>query len=304
MKVGAEQETVRVARPLVKVLAYGLYFVVVTAFFIWFRLPATVLKEATERALHEKAPQLVWRVAQVALQFPLAIALEEVAVSKPGGQDSPWFVLERLTITPAILPLLRGGLALDFQAKFWQGTLSGAVNLPERSATLVDMKAEFADLVLPAGTHPLTVLGRELHGKASGRLRYRGRLDAVQGEGEASLRLSAGGVSLTEPLFGLTKVEVDQSQFDLVLQGAALAVKKGSFRNKDFVGELAGVLTLNSLLSASEMQLEGWAELFPSFFVNLHLTGGAQDFVKKRSRDGKIPFALQGLLTAPRFTLK
>jgi type II secretion system protein N len=303
MKAHLERESAWAARPVVKGVAYALYFLGVTAIFICLRLPVSAVQEATERALHQGLPQFSWRLASVAVRLPLTFVLVGVEASAP-GQDAPVFKVDRLALTPAIMPLFTGAYRLDYQATVGQGTLSGTVGLPERSTNVVAVSGEFADMLLSSGDRPLTLLGREVAGRVKGRFRYQGRGDAMQGVGEASVELTAGGVSLAEPLFGITRVDFDHAELDLALQGADLAVKKGDFRSKDFAGEVSGVVTLNRALPESQMRLDGWCELFPSFFANLKLGGGVQDLLKQHSKDGKIPFMLHGAMTAPLITLK
>lgn len=304
MMIQQEREPVQRARPLLRLLAYGLYFVAVTALFISLRIPANALQEATERLLNERVPQFSWRLATVTLRFPATLVLAGVEVSAPTQDSPPVLTVDQLKLHPAFISALKGEYALDYQATLGQGRVSGSVSLPERSASVVALGGQFSDLLLSSGSQPLTVLGRELRGKVSGSFRYRGRSDRVQGEGEAAVELTDGGVSLAEPLFGLTRVDFSRAQLDLVLQGVDLAVKKVEFRSRDFAGEVSGAITLDRSLPQSQLQVAGWCELFPSFFVSLKLGDGVQDFLKKHSRDGKIPFMLHGVLAAPQFTLK
>lgn len=303
MRAYQEREAAWSERPVAKVLAHGLYFLAVTALFICLRLPATAVKEATERALRERMPQFSWHLASVSVRFPLTVVLAGVELSLP-GQTPPLLAIDRLALTPAIMPLLQGAYALDYHATLGQGTLSGSIALPERSTSRVALSAEFNDLELSLGARPLSLLGREVSGKLKGSFHYHGRTDWVQGEGKASLVLKDGGVGLAEPVFGLTRVDFEQVLLDLVLQGSDLAVKKGNFRSRDFSGEVSGTVQLNRSLPQSPVQLDGRCELFPSFFVNLNLGDKAREFLKQHSREGKVPFLLHGALSAPQFTLK
>lgn len=299
-----EKEAFWAARPLLKALAYGGYFVVALLFFVWWRLPETVLKETAERLLHDKAPQLDCRLGKVTVQLPLTLVVSAAQVTLPGGAKPLVLTLDRLAITPLPLSLAQGTPAVRFNAALWQGQVEGTLRLPGDVSQAVDLTAEVAKLVLPDGEQALNLLGREVRGKLSGKLRYRGRLDTLAGEAEASLTLLTGGINLAEPLFGVTKIDLDQVQLEVALHGSELALKKGVFRSKDLAGELSGSVALNQALASSTLQVEGWCEMYPSFFVNLHLTGGVEKFLKQRSRDGKIAFALQGALAAPQVTLK
>lgn len=304
MKAGIETEAARPARPLVKAIVHVLYFLAVTAFFVWCRLPDTVVKEASERVLRQQIPQFAWRVASVSVQFPLKVVLAGVEASLPGGQAPPVLVIEQLAVTPGVKALLGGNFVFAYSASLWQGRVTGTVSLPDRSTSIVEMDGAISDLLLASGSRSLTLLGRDVRGKVSGHFRYHGRADTVRGEGEAALALADGGVGLTEPLFGLKQIDVDQSHFDMVLHGGEVTVTKGSFRNKDLRGEISGAVSLSTSLPASRLQLAGWCELFPSFFVNLHLGGGVEEFLRQRGKEGRVPFALHGAVMAPQFTLK
>lgn len=285
-------------------MAYVLYFVIVLLFFVGLRLPSATIKKVVEQALHEQVPQFVWRIAAVSVQFPFTGVVNGIEAFSPGEQNYPVFVVNRLTITPVIMTLFKGSYSLDYSANLWQGNVSGTVSLPERSTAIVDMKGECRSLLLSQGSRPLTVLGRDVRGKVNGRFHYRGSTDRLQGEGGASMALVSGSVSLIQPLFGMTQVDIDQSQLDLVLHGTEMAITKAGFRSKDFGGEMLGTVSIASGLMESSVNLNGWCELFPSFFVNQHFSDGVQDFLKQRSKEGKILFSLNGLVAAPQFTLK
>ncbi|MBU4154051.1 MAG: type II secretion system protein GspN [Proteobacteria bacterium] len=292
------------ARSFVKAMVYGLYFLAATAFFVWLRLPEATLKEAIERALHEQAPQFAWRVATVSVQLPVTGIFTGIEVFSSREHEPPAVVIDRLSVTPRFMSLLTGSYVVDYTANLLQGEVLGSVSLSEGSAAVVTVTGDHRDMKLSSGPRPMILLGREVSGTVSGSFRYQGRTDRLEGEGEISMALLSGGVSLTQPLFGMTQVDIDQSQFELVLQGTELTIAKGSFRSKDFMGEVLGTVSLATVLPESSLNLEGWCELFPSFFVNQRLTGGVQDFVKQRSKEGKIPFLLNGLVAVPQFSLK
>lgn len=200
--------------------------------------------------------RLLLKVERASFSLPLGFRLQDVSYALSLGERKTQGRLDGLYLGVNLFGLVTGRLPVSFEARpvAQEGSIQGSAELPllGRSAYF-EMKLSEVEL----GSLGLTSLsGRDLKGKASGEMKFKGNLgqpNTMLGEGR--LLLKNGSVDTRMDLAGLKAVPFDSVRIPFTVKDGQLLLEKGEMLGAMLSGNLTGRIALNSKINDSALDL-------------------------------------------------
>jgi type II secretion system protein N len=275
-----------------------------------FALRQTFPVDAIGERLVLEAAAAGWqlRMADVSPAGLLGVRMDAVTLESADGARIP---LDRVTATLRVLPLLLGRRSIDFDARLWEGRVSGTIE-PSKTAHRLTARIEGVNLGRATATRKL--LHVDLGGTVQGELelalddrepgKSSGRLDlsiaqALIAGGEVPVSAMGGG-ALSLPRIGLGTVSARGAVKDGRATFDALSAKGGDDLEAD-----AGGLSFAIQPRLAQAPLFGRAQVrFKDAFWQKSGTAGLRGVVELalaqgRAPDGGYGFQLFGTLSNP-----
>jgi len=154
------------SKKIFKFLGYSSLFLSFFLFFIFLKLPSSLLQSLIMGALNQPGNPLQWQADQVKITFFPLPGISLTSLSTPGNFQIPPLSFDEITLRPSFLSLIpiTGSFSpsIGFQGKAYQFSFEGTVS-PLNSPSLV-LKAKDVDLMKLG---PLREKGIELQGVLS-----------------------------------------------------------------------------------------------------------------------------------------
>lgn len=200
--------------------------------------------------------RLLLKVERTSFSLPMGCRFEKVSYASVAGDRTTKGRLENLVLTVNLFGLVTGHLPVSFDVRptAQGGKIQGSAGIPllGRSAYF-EMKlseVEIEKLGLASFS------GRDLKGKASGEMKFKGDLEEPSTLlGEGRLLLKNGSVDTRMDLADLKAVTFDSVRIPFKAKDGRLLLEKGEMEGPMLSGTLSGQITLSKRISDCVLDL-------------------------------------------------
>jgi type II secretion system protein N len=281
-------------------LLYGLYSAVLVLILLYIRFPSGAVRDYVEGEFRSLLAPLELRVGSVDPDFPPGLVFEDLRLSRRETPDKTVFAATDLKVRPEVGKLFRGIPAARIHLSALGGSASVLVSFSDRRLTGdIALDLELKGIRLEENRLLQDFLGRRVQGIVEGTVNFAGRpVDLWTGEAEVRLVARDGDVEIMQPLLGRDNMEFSKVLLIGGLKGGRFRLNTGDIEGPDYRGSLTGWVFPEANLSASRLDLQGWIELFPSFFARKG-SPNTLNFIRQRLNRGKLNFSILGTAAKP-----
>ena len=274
-------------------LAYSLYGIALAIFFLYYLFPVEALKNYAIDRISRTFPQLSARIERARLILPLGLRFENVSLYR---QNSPFLNVERVTVKPGLLSLIRGKKSIYYDIRTSGGRIDGDAILNSDQITINTDLDKIRLEEIPA-LHQL--MPNSLSGLMSGKLSFRSDAENKQ-QASASLNVIDSIVQLAEPFLNIDSLTFNSVTADMEFQDRTFKLTRCVFRGEELNGDLSGTALFKANLNQSTLNLSG--KLLPNAAF-LQSAGGdtAAAFLQGSGKNG-FPIKIIGTLSSPKVT--
>lgn len=286
-----------------KWLGYVIYGIGLTTGLLYYRFPSNALKVYLVSEAAAARPPMVLSLKGLHPQWPPGIRLNGVEVSLREGPQQDLLQADTISIVPALWTLGSSAPRYHVHAHAYEGEIMGHVRLEEKAVgNPFSTDLEFRGLQI--GLHPYirSLWGRSVAGDLNGHIRYVGPRDRLMdGEGEGTLLISNGKVTLPQPILSLSAIDFDRFSATLSLKDRKVSLNHVQLEGKALKGELSGTITLNSNPWRSRLDLKGTVEPLGGLTEHLKGDAAALGFLRQGLKKLGRSFVIQGAMEKPTF---
>ncbi len=279
-----------------KWLVFGVYFLLVTGFFLYLLFPSDAVKSYVRYRLSALVPGTDFTIANVRPGFPPSLVFTGIDFSY---QRQPFATIDRLAFLPGYLSLLKHHVAFHFNGRMYGGKMDGRADIaPGGNRRQLATRLAFTNVRLDQIPAFKNFAKYSISGAAAGNMEYAGPADG-SGKGKAEVRLTNCSVNLEPPVFGIPKVTFDLANADIELKNQQLDLKEVTVKGHDLSGNAKGQIFLRNPVADSRIQLNGKITPHPALLKTI----GAF-FPRQYLREGGIPFRVYGTLKQMNYSLR
>jgi len=284
-------------------LGYAFYAIALTAGLLYYRFPSNALKRYLVSEAAAARPPMALSLKGLHPQWPPGIHLDGVELSLRESLQQNLLQAETISIVPALWTLASRAPRYHVHAHAYEGDIMGHVRLQEKAAGApFSTTLDFRDLHIGLHSYIRSLLGRPVEGKLNGRIRYAGPRDRLMdGEGEGTLVVSNGKVTLPQPILGLTAIEFDRLSATISLKDRKVVLTRVQLDGKALKGELSGTITLNLNPWRSTLDLKGTVEPLGGLVEHLKGDAATLGFLRQGLKKLGRSFVIQGVMEKPTF---
>ena len=274
-------------------LAYSLYGIALAIFFLYYLFPVEALKNYAIDRISRTFPQLSARIERARLILPLGLRFENVSLYR---QNSPFLNVERVTVKPGLLSLIRGKKSIYYDIRTSGGRIDGDAILNSDQITINTDLDKIRLEEIPA-LHQL--MPNSLSGLMSGKLSFRSDAENKQ-QASASLNVIDSIVQLAEPFLNIDSLTFNSVTADMEFQDRTFKLTRCVFRGEELNGDLSGTALFKPNLNQSTLNLSG--KLLPNAaFLQSAGADTAAAFLQGSGKNG-FPIKIIGTLSSPKVT--
>lgn len=278
-------------------ILYAAYIICATLFFLYYLFPSKTIKEFLLSKIGQMAPGLSVAVEDVKPAFPIGLKFITVSIQNSG---TPLIDAHRLSITPALLSLVTGKIAVNIDCEAYEGMIDAKVGFMGKDFMVNSADVELSHIQIGDVTFLKDHIPHDVSGVLDGRVNYK------KGEDDkntviGNLVLSAFVIEFSSPFHGLDKINLQKIETNF--ESNRNEVKVNRFVNKggDVDGSLSGTVLIHRRIEKSILNLNGTVTPNPVFADKLGKLGPiVKRLLQKNSGDG-FPVKLQGTFERPRF---
>jgi type II secretion system protein N len=278
-------------------ILYTVYIIGTTIFFLYYLFPSVVIKEFLLSKIGQMAPGVAVAVSEVKPAFPVGLRFTDISVQENGV---PYLDAEKLFVTPDILSLLAGKIAVDLDCHAYGGSFEATIGIAGKNFEVSTADVELNNLQIGDILILKERVPHQLSGALDGRLTYDRETDrenAVKGD----LTVSDFVIGFSSPFHGLDKLSLQKVETSFESDRRKITVNKLANKGGDVDGSISGTILIRRNIEKSVLQLSGTLLPNPALTEKLGKLGPlVKRFMKKSSGDG-FPIKLQGTLDRPRF---
>lgn len=271
--------------------------VVLAVLFLYICFPSDSVKQYVESLISRPAAGIEVAIGALGLGFPPSVVINDVDIRYRRAEPVN---LERITISPAYLKLLRGVRSFTIYGDAAGGKIQGDLALPGSSGNSRDVSAGFDFHDLEIGSfHILETMGRgKAAGRMEGRIDYTGDLNG-SGSGEAQLVARKCRIQLNPAPFGVKELAFKEVQADMEVEQRRLKISRFSLNGTQFSGSGSGTIRLSAPIERSRINLSGEMALHPPLLKSI---GGT--LPEEYARKDELPVRITGTLGQPGFSIR
>jgi type II secretion system protein N len=283
-----------------------IYFILVTVIFLFLNFPSESVKAYVQSLAEDKMKESDFSLEKVSLSLPFGCKLRLVELASKQGQGSLKLKAEEMTVNPDLWAMIKGKSIYHFDGHLYGGTAKGTVDfLHNKISSPYLLRFTLDDINFKSAQIVPGLINRDLDGKLAGvvRFEYKGG-SLADGTGEAKLILSDGKAEVSLPLLDLNAFGLDRLEIQCQLNNKRLNLVKMEFIGPEIRATLSGSITLDRrLLAKSRINLKGEMEPLPEFFQKLGTNPSTMETFRKRLKNGKLIFSVNGTLDEPKMRI-
>lgn len=285
-------------------LGYILYGLAVTAFLLYYRFPSDMAASYLEAAIAGIDPGYAVEVEAIKPWPPATVRIGSIEFSRAGDAAIQLLRAERIRLTPDLMALLRGKVAVDFSLALFDGSLTGSLQFDRENPGLLQAAVELRDIELGQGTLLRELTGRAVQGRLSGTINYSGEpATLLTGSGAMDLHLSEGRLDLTQSLLGLEAVDLREVRVAAELNKGVLQLSTFEHMGREARSSATGTVRLQKNLLDSRLALRGTLEPAPDFLAENPEFGQALNLFRQQMKQGRLAFDISGTVGVPRWKI-
>lgn len=280
-----------------RILFLSLYVAGTTVLFLFLLFPGEAVRKFVEENSRRLYPELDIKVQSAGLSPFLWVVLKDIDFSCRGDAMAR---VDTLKVRPSISNIW-GRRAAVFSSRIFGGVVRGRVeqggsqDSPAVEARLFGVKVEELSLKDYLPTYTFT-------GELTGSLQW-GR-GADRSQGQADLVIKNGSIVLTEPAFGLERLDFDMLEASLSLESGRVVIMRFEVKGPQVAGVFTGDIMLRHPYENSVLKIKGAITPQASLIEQLGETFPVELFIKKTPGDDGFPVTVSGTIAAPRFSMR
>jgi type II secretion system protein N len=281
-------------------LLYGLYSLALVLFLLYLRFPSDAVKNYVESGFGNRMASMDVRIGFVEPVLPLGLVFKNFRLIDRDTPEKVLFSASDFNVRPEAGKIIRGIPGAKISCKAYGGNVSGRVGFSD-SKLKGDMTLDVELNGINLEEHAVLqeALGRRIQGMLEGTVNFNGQPGNLPaGNGRIKLIAKEGHVEIDNVF-----LEIDTVEFSRVILAGDLMKGKfnlvtGDIEGPDYRGSLTGTASLVSGLMGSRLDLQGWIELFPSFFTQKGAPNRL-NYIRQRLKRGKLNFSIKGTVAKP-----
>ncbi|HDR15567.1 MAG TPA: type II secretion system protein GspN [Desulfobacteraceae bacterium] len=279
---------------------YGLYALAVVLFLLYSRFPSEAVRDYVEAGFRNRVAAVDVKIGAVEPALPPGLVLNDFRVIQRDMPKMVLFSASDVKVSPETGKILRGIPAAKILCRTYGGEVSGRVSLSERRLKGdVTLDLELRGIKLEENLVLQQVLGRRIHGMLEGIVSFNGQPgNAHAGEGQIRFVAKDGSVQVDEAFLGLDILEFSRVLLSGDLMNGKFNLVNGDIEGPDYRGSITGTVFLEPDFPGSRLDLQGWIEIFPSFFTRKDASSSLK-FLRQRLKRGKLNFSVEGTISGP-----
>ena len=247
-----------------KWLAYFLFILAVTAFFIYYLFPSDKIKSYITVQFNKTYPGITIALDHVTPAFPPGLRLYNVNFYHT---HDPLFGMEQIKISPALLSLFRSKINFFYKGSAYAGMLEGRGEFTKNTPELM-IDGKLSGIRIEEISAIKDVIGRNISGVLDGNFTYRNEKESGN-DLKAELIISNGQLELITPLLQLESLAFKKITAELALKNMNLNIKKCIINGDQMDGSISGSITLKNSPGQSYLKLSGTIKPHPLFLEKL-----------------------------------
>ena len=290
----------KITRILLTILGYLLYTIGVVVFLLWILFPRDSALVWLQRQLDTMEPSLAWKIKDLKPELPLSLKVSDISLFSRGDMENKLFHVAEMSFYPDIPGIMKfeRQVPVRYRMQTLGGTIDGVLHFTGKDSDL-QCTGKLKNLQLEGLEDIWRKTNRSGSGGLSGDFRFEGPLKALmQGDMQASLKVSNGKVSLQQQILGLDQVEFNTMSTDLEMKGGSINFENGIVDSRLFSGNYKGIVRMAKSLYASSISLTGFFEPRPELLGGLK-NPAVSSLIKSQLQDGKLSFTISGTIMEP-----
>lgn len=283
-----------------KIVAYTLYIIGITAFFLYILFPANTVKTYIEYKIAEISPGVGIDIDAIHPGFPPGLSFSDANIlyrNEPAVRmDNAWFA-------PAYLSLLSAGRGVNFSGAIANGKVDGAIIMQASGDNpLAITRMHFEDIDIKEVKLLRLLYPARFAGLANGRLDYRGAAPATgqpAGTGSTELTISGVKIDFEKPLMGLNGLAFSRITADAEMENDQMTINRIDMEGVQFSASGSGTLSLRHPVASSRIDLKGVITLHPELMRSVGTL-----LPRQYRKNDEIAVRITGTITDPRYSLR
>jgi type II secretion system protein N len=233
------------------------------ALFLYLRFPGEAVTDHLRAVFASRFPQTRLTLATARLSLPPGLATDRATFRFAGQPEGP-LSLERLTLRPALWPLLQGRVTWLATAEGYGGTLEGRIAFPRAFSLSGPPTAEgaFRELQAERNAWLRELLFRPVTGRLRGTWRYTGAAGTLwDGTGQLDFTWTNGSFPLREALLGVERLDFNRIEGRIGYRNGALQLTQLTLTGDRLRLSCRGNILLAERWADSRLDLTGTVEL-------------------------------------------
>ena len=287
-------------KPSKKTLAYTVYVIGITIFFLWYLFPSDSLKAYLSQRLAQGNPAVKITIDRISPVLPPGIKLYNVGIAH---QNRPLIDLANVKVMPGLGSLFSQTTTVNFKGRVCEGTLNGQAQFGDRQQG-AGIKIE--GWISGVQVQQISALKQFSENRISwalgGNFVYDG--SASTPSLAANLSLANCRVELATPVFNQKSFDFKTIATDLAMQNNSLQIEQLSARGSQLDLDLNGSIALNqSDPDQNALNLTGKLTPHHVFLAKIEKEIPVDFLRKKQAGKNAFAFKVDGTLDEPGFSL-
>jgi len=252
---------IKINRPVVAYILFG--FMVFVAM-LYLRFPGGAVAQYLVSSVSERQPERLLLIDDVKPAIPPGLSIENVVVGLRNHPEAN-IRMERFQVRPSFWNLLKGKSSLILGGNMYGGSLSGNVDAVRfmRFQGPIQARLNVRDVSIQKCNFITMRMGRQISGKLTGLLTYRGDLDNfLSGSGSTEFILRNGSYPFLENIFGFNKLDFDKVEAQMDLKNGMLRINNLKLSGPKVHLTLKGDILLKGDIKNSQLEMTSSIE-FP-----------------------------------------
>lgn len=283
-----------------KWVAYTIYIIFVSIFFLYFLFPDKVLTSYVNEKLLNSIPGYKVSVNQIRPSFPFSLCLKSVGLFQ---EDKEIITADKLNIRPRFLTLFSQTKAFVVNGIIFGGKLKGSADLTvNEPQPFVNINLLLNNIEIGKIPSLKRIIPHSITGVANGNIIFSTK--QPYGNGKADITISPCQVDLKPALFGVDQLKMDTVATSIEMENRQVKINSFEVKGRDVAGKATGSVMLRTPIANSAISISGQITPTPALIKKLGNILPAGIFGEKNASNNGIPFRISGTFENPGFSLK
>jgi type II secretion system protein N len=244
------------------VAGYILAGVAMLILFLYLRFPGEAVTDYVKADATFRYPGMLLSIDKILPAIPPGIELENVTTGFQGRPEATLHV-DRLSVRPSWLSLLRGRLSFLPMAEGYGGEVRGRIDFADSFSLRGPLSAEvnFREIRIEKCAWLRDALARQITGTLKGSASFSGAELLKNGTGNLDFTLTNGTYQLLESFFGFDRIDFNKVDAKVSFRNGALKITGLTLNGEKLRISLKGNILLADDIRESQIDLSGTFEI-------------------------------------------